>query len=497
MTRLVALLAAVLVAHAGQYGLFLYSWIILGGATFAGELTGTVIAAWAVTMAAGLGCRAVTSHLQSALAVIAGARLRRRLLRGALGLDPAAVRREGTGHLLGRVLETESLEDLATGGALRGLAAAVELVLAAVLLTTALGPAVPVLLTGWLVAAAVATARYTRRRMAWTTARLALGNDLAEKIAGHRTRAVQQDPEHRHDGERAALDAYTSLAASMDRGLTVLTVLIPRGWALTGTALLAASVAAGAAAPARAAGALAVMFTYGAMAHLSTGLAGLADARCAWAQLGPLLPVTTNEPPADAAVPETVTIKANGVGFHYPGRAHAALPPIDLRIDAGDRLVLEGPSGSGKSTLAALLAGTLEPTTGRLHLTSTTPGTVLAVPQADHNHLLLGPLAMNVLLGRAWPPEPADLRSAEEVCRAIGLGDLLDRMPAGMAQIIGETGWRLSEGERSLVFLARALLQGAPVLILDETFGALDPHTLDTALNAALDRTSTLVVVRH
>ena len=51
-------------------------------------------------------------------------------------------------------------------------------------------------------------------------------------------------------------------------------------------------------------------------------------------------------------------------------------------------------------------------------------------------------------------------------------------MPAGLLQIVGETGWQLSHGERSRLYIARALLQGAAVLILDESFAALDPETL-------------------
>jgi ATP-binding cassette subfamily B protein len=74
---------------------------------------------------------------------------------------------------------------------------------------------------------------------------------------------------------------------------------------------------------------------------------------------------------------------------------------------------------------------------------------------------------------------------------------LIDRMPAGMMQAIGETGWRLSHGERSRVFLARALLQKSEFLILDETFGALDPETLRLALQFTLATDRAIAVVAH
>ena len=85
-----------------------------------------------------------------------------------------------------------------------------------------------------------------------------------------------------------------------------------------------------------------------------------------------------------------------------------------------------------------------------------------------------------------WPPSAADLQQAGEVCEELGLGELLQRMPAGLQQQVGETGWQLSHGERSRVFLARALLQQADLTILDESFAALDPqqHALAPCLPA-------------
>ena len=70
-------------------------------------------------------------------------------------------------------------------------------------------------------------------------------------------------------------------------------------------------------------------------------------------------------------------------------------------------------------------------------------------------------------------------------------------MPAGMNQIVGESGWQLSHGERSRVFMARALLQGSDLVILDESFAALDPETLHAALDCATEYAETLLVVAH
>jgi ABC-type multidrug transport system fused ATPase/permease subunit len=100
-------------------------------------------------------------------------------------------------------------------------------------------------------------------------------------------------------------------------------------------------------------------------------------------------------------------------------------------------------------------------------------------------------------MGRRWPPRQEDLQEAEVVCRELGLGELLDRMPAGMLQMVGETGWQLSHGERSRLYIARALLQRSDMIILDESFAALDPETLRQSLSFVLRRAPTLMVIAH
>jgi ATP-binding cassette subfamily B protein len=63
--------------------------------------------------------------------------------------------------------------------------------------------------------------------------------------------------------------------------------------------------------------------------------------------------------------------------------------------------------------------------------------------------------------------------------------------------MVGETGWRLSHGEQSRVYIARSLLQDSEVVIFDESFGALDPETLSLCIKCVLRRARTLVVIAH
>jgi ATP-binding cassette subfamily B protein len=203
---------------------------------------------------------------------------------------------------------------------------------------------------------------------------------------------------------------------------------------------------------------------------------------------------------------EEPLLDAHQLVFRYPDRAEPVLRGIDLRVYAGDRVLLEGPSGGGKSTFGSLLAGLRVPHAGLLLLGGLDRETlgragwgrrVLIVPQFHENRVLAGTFAFNLLMGRGWPPQPRDLEEAESVCRALGLGPLLERMPAGLQQWVGETGWQLSHGERDRLYIARALLQGAELLILDESFAALDPHSLRRSLSVVLERAPALMVIAH
>ncbi len=100
-------------------------------------------------------------------------------------------------------------------------------------------------------------------------------------------------------------------------------------------------------------------------------------------------------------------------------------------------------------------------------------------------------------MGSAWPASEEDLQEAKALCEELGLGELLERMPSGIMQRVGETGWQLSHGERSRIFLARALLQNAQLTILDESFAALDPESLEKCLSCAFKRAKTLLVIAH
>jgi ATP-binding cassette subfamily B protein len=344
-------------------------------------------------------------------------------------------------------------------------------------------------------------------------------NDLTERMVGHRTRLAQEAPQHWHDDEDEALARYLEVSEEMDGAAVQLTAVVPRGWLLVGIlGLTSAFVGSYGSNIALAISLGGILLAYRALKRLSSGLISLADAIIAWQQVSPLFQAAgraqLHGSPAIALTPVADTdgngaqavMEAHELVFRYQDRGEPILKGCSLIVRRGDRLLLEGSSGGGKSTLTSLLVGLRTPQSGLLLLHGLDRQTlgdegwrkrVVSAPQFHENHVLTETFAFNLLMGRRWPPHEEDMREATTICSELGLEPLLNKMPAGMLQMVGETGWQLSHGERSRVYIARALLQDAEVVIFDESFAALDPENVRLALECVLRRARTLLVVAH
>ena len=217
--------------------------------------------------------------------------LRRRLLAGALRLERDRIRVEGTGGLLGRVLEAETLEQLALGGGLQSVLSVVELFLAAIVLSSAASQWGGAALLGAFVALATwLTVLNVRRREAWTDARIGLTNDLVERLVGHRTTLAQEPRDQAASETDQSLERYLDPSTRLDRSTVVLQSLIPRAWLLCGLIWLAPAFVSGGESVTRLAVSLGgLLLAKPGLQRLVEGLDRIAGAAVAWRRLRPFL----------------------------------------------------------------------------------------------------------------------------------------------------------------------------------------------------------------
>lgn len=506
-------LVSLAATHALQTALFLGSFACIGYGALSGRLDLGWLTAWALALASTIPVQAYATWLEGRLVTGVGVALKTRLLLGALALDPEALRRKGVARLLSEALESNAIDEVGASGGIATLLASLDLIFA---LTVSLHAAASLLacvvLLLWSVVAGVGIAYSVRCQYHWSLQRLGLTRALVEKMSAHRTRLAQAREADRHAGDDAALAAYLESSATMDRQATRIAALLSSGYVIVGFATLAPSFVTGSASLSVLAVSVgAILFAADAFTRLSLGFNRTAGAWIAWRLLRPVLAAAVSgpskAPAAHLASPTTAApLVAGDLRFAHAAHPVAVLQGCDLVVAPGDQILLEGASGAGKSTLAALLAG-LRPATGGYVLSGGLDRQTLGevewrrrvalVPQYHDNHIFAGPLLFNLLLARGLPHTAADIRDAAQICNELGLGPLLERMPSGLNQFVGDTGWRLSQGERSRIFLARALLQRSGIVILDETLAALDPENLHQCLQTVTRRAPTLVVIAH
>lgn len=202
----------------------------------------------------------------------------------------------------------------------------------------------------------------------------------------------------------------------------------------------------------------------------------------------------------------TGQIELKNVGFSYPAPPTQPNPPIlkdiNICIEAGERIAILGRVGSGKSTLLRVMARLYLPVEGQIFSGG------LDVNQIDpadwrtavgyvgqEARLFYGSLRENIMIGRPEASSQEFLR----VLRLTGLDHVAARHPLGINLPIGEMGEGLSGGQRQLVSLARTLLLGPNLLLLDEPTSAMDSQTEAVFLKhlQSAVQGQTLVVVTH
>jgi ATP-binding cassette, subfamily C, bacterial len=156
------------------------------------------------------------------------------------------------------------------------------------------------------------------------------------------------------------------------------------------------------------------------------------------------------------------------------------LNEVSLHIPAGQFVALVGPSGAGKTTIADLIVGLHHPTSGTILLdgepledidTRAWRSMIGYVPQ--EMFLFHDTVLHNITLG----DESIGIAEVESALRAAGAWDFVSLLPHGPDTVLGERGATLSGGQRQRIAIARALVRGPKLLILDEVTSSLDPIT--------------------
>ncbi|WMY79507.1 ABC transporter ATP-binding protein [Citricoccus sp. I39-566] len=233
-----------------------------------------------------------------------------------------------------------------------------------------------------------------------------------------------------------------------------------------------------------------------------------------------LQPLIRQKPDAAPIPAGPVTLEVQDVRFAYPSAEQVSLASLEevavldrrggsevlhgisFTVRPGQTYALVGTSGAGKSTIAALLARLYDAGSGtiRYNGTDVRDTTFASLQQTvgmvtQDGHLFHDTIRGNLTLSRPGAGE-------DEVWDAIDrarLREVVESLPDGLDTVVGERGYRLSGGERQRMTIARLLLAGPRVVLLDEATAALD-STSEKAVQAALAEAlagRTAVVIAH
>jgi ATP-binding cassette subfamily C protein CydD len=195
---------------------------------------------------------------------------------------------------------------------------------------------------------------------------------------------------------------------------------------------------------------------------------------------------------------EPVGVSLDAVRFRYPNADHDTIS-ADVDLAPGTWTAISGASGTGKSTLLSLIAGLRVPSAGqvRWHTSRVRQAPMLgeAAWVGQQTVLIDATVRDNIDLGRRDATE----HQIQQAVDAAGLRPVIQRLPGGLDTRLGQGGWGVSTGEARRIAIARALLRGARLWLLDEPTAHLDADSERDVIEALRRATDgcTVIIATH
>lgn len=247
-----------------------------------------------------------------------------------------------------------------------------------------------------------------------------------------------------------------------------------------------------------------IILSVGLVAPIITSMGYLDDIAKAGVIFGEVNDIVSME---EMSRPEVTEKKPAGLDIilkdvHFAYEEKEVLHGVNMLIPEGKMTAIVGPSGSGKSTVTKLIASFWDVTSGSISIGGTDIRFIsredlnrMIAYVAQDNYLFDMTVRENIRMGR---PEATD-EEVEEIARLSGCHDFIMSLESGYETIAGGAGGHLSGGERQRITIARAMMKGAPIVILDEATAYTDPENeaLIQESVAKLVKGKTLIVIAH